>query len=417
MINRKVRRLATNDLLLEWKQMVSAKKFRTGRATEKVFQDALNTELVLRAFFDAKDYTYTKNRNPDNYLIALLTSNEEKDIYLLNEMAKLITYWESRKLSVALKSKNGKVEVNHASLSQLLFEVYVDMMLRGANIETVSDMTYTTRNGNEKPLDNYFEFDGKKYLVECFRPNEPVNKSVISLNMEIMKMMEKKQIMNYQAFRGHVGFKTNTDLHTAVNEARNKVEELYLNYLSETEKEGLAVMYPKKFVSDKFDIEIVPYYLGNTHEKERDLDLYNPLVSFETEPSQTLYNGCSIVISGTRMTQHEALNEKLAKKIKGKRDQHRDAPFNKIIFIELDETIGFNANTPMFPYLSREQLDTKSYREATEKNSDVIHIFVLKKATNKGIDKEFKCLYNPIHTPLINTLKKLENFHHVAQLL
>lgn len=365
-----------------------------------------NAENALRAFFNEKDYTINTYNDKDNYLIYLLTGNNAQNDHLLFEMADLIKYQQITNASLALNSATGK-KVNHESLSSLLFEAYVNKILSEAGLIVENNKEYVDTNGNIKPLDGFFEFQDNKYIIECYRPNEPVNKSLLRLNEYLMRIMAKPSIHNYQAFRGHIGFKTNSGLDESVNQVIKSIGELYRKYLDAFNTDGLVVTIPKRYNYDNYDIEIMPYYMGTDHKSELEHpdNNYNPLISFQTEPHENNIERCRFVISGTRMTYEDILNKKLAEKIQSKRKQHKDAPYCIIYFIELDETVGVNPNNPVFPYLTQKQLQTNYYQSKVEKEPNSLFVFVFKKATKNGIERAFRCLYNPKHDALIERIK------------
>lgn len=398
----------TSDLLTAWSLRVKQRSMWSDFSQPLIERLAkvTNAENALRAFFNEKDYTVSAYNDKENYLLYLLSGDNAQNDKLLFEMADLIEYQQSTNASLALKSSISK-KVNHESLSSLLFETYVNKILNGAGLIVENNKEYVDANGNMKPVDGFFEFQGNQYIIECYRPNEPVNKSLLRLNEYLMRIMAKPSIYNYQAFRGHIGFKSHKNLDESVNQVIGSIGELYRKYLDAFNTDKLVITVPKRYNYANYDIEIMPYYMGTDHKSELDStdNSYNPLISFLTEPHDDNIERCRFVISGTRMTQEGELNKKLADKIQSKRKQHKDASFCIMYFIELDETIGVNPNNPVFPYLTQKQLQTSYYQSKVEKEPKSLFIFVFKKATEKGIERVFRCLYNPMHNALMERIK------------
>jgi hypothetical protein len=375
------------DLLREWKENVSAMKFKMGIANANVFVAAIRTEEILRDFFSPNDYTLSNREiNEDNYLIYLLCDKSLQAVHLLNEMAGLIEYAKEQNQDVSFKSKNNVVA--HAGLSNALFEVHTNWLLKKAGFNVFNKKSYTDSNGNERPLDGYFEFNGKPYLVECYKIVEPVSKSITRLNEYLMRISLKRKIHNYQAFVGHIGFKTNVDLAQWVDKAKGKVLQLYKQYLHAFNTDGLSIMIPKKYSTEGFDIDITPYHMAKSHDAELkdSYQLYSSLVSFQTKPKFDRLDSCEFIISGSRVVNDEENNEKLFQKVRAKLSQHKDAPFNKIFFIEIDTTRGINPNNPIFPFITKERVDFSRFGELV--NPDTIIVMVFKEASNTGIKYE-----------------------------
>jgi hypothetical protein len=393
------------DLLAEWKQKVSMLKFKLGRANDKIFADAINTESVLRNFFNKADYTITKNAaSENNYLIYLLANVKQTEIHLLNEMAQLITHAASIKQRVALKAKNNAV--NHEGLSNALFELYIDSFLRSKSIEINENAEYVNEIGNTKPLDSHFYLVGQEYLVECFRLADADALSLMHFNLKLMRLLTKQKIFAYQAFRGHIGFKTTKNLSSFIDVAREKIGSIYAAYLNAFQgTDGQSILIPGRLSTPNYEIDIAPYDMSASHEAEWDTGSYNTLLTFCIGPKPDNPQTTGLTIQVKRQTTNKDINDKLFDKIKRKRRQHASFKENKLFFIEIDLTFGSNPNNPVLVPISSEQLDTSRYRELVEKDESLIFAFVFKKAADEGISRVMRFLYHPKHQSLVDRLK------------
>ncbi|RFP66464.1 hypothetical protein D0N36_03710 [Hymenobacter lapidiphilus] len=395
------------DLLQEWKENVGVKKFKLGKPLDEPYKFNTVVESILRAFFHPRDYVVgTKKFDDENYLVYLLSSDKEQDIYLVNELALLILYAKDHTPHILIKSKKGYI--SHANLSNLLFEVYIDRFLTSNNIQTISTVSYTDSNGNNKPLDNYFEFSGNKYLVECCRVDEPINKSMLQISEYLITAFATSKIVDYKMFRGHIRFKTNKALSDSIDRAKGMIWQLYKNYLQCFNTQGLTIYIPQKYQSDEFDIEILPYHLGTSHEQEVEdkKDVYKAIISFHTEIDPTDVRRGQVVITGMKIHPIERANQNLLSKVQGKISQHKDAPsdFNKIIFIEIDLTKGHSPNTPMFSPIGKKDIDYKLFNHLITESISIV--FVFKEATSDGIRRDMTFLSHPKHKPLADFLSK-----------
>ena len=397
---------AKRDALSEWKQRVLEMKYKLYRINDIVFSSTVQTEKTLRQFFRANDYSIAPNgNNEDNYLLYLLVSSQIKDIHLLNEMASFIDYAELNKRKFLSKSKNNVV--NHEGLSNALFEVFVDMYLTEKGMHTQSDAQYIDKAGSIRPLDNYFVFDNKEYLVECCRISDLDSSSLMQLSETLMRTLSRTKIHHYQNYIGHIGFKVEKNLSFYVNKARNEIGKMFKDYLKSFElTDGLPTNIPPKFSSPEYDMGIYQYYTGTSHEQELEKNLYKSLITFYVEPKSPESIQGRLTIKGKRFRQEKDINERLLTKVKRKIDQHKDYVGNKIFFIEIDLTLGVNPNNPIFSPITNEQLDTTPYAKIIDENKSMLFVFVFKRATDDGIDREMRLLGDTDHRSLINKFKK-----------
>jgi len=395
------------DLLKEWKAKVSALKFKLGRANDKVFSDAIATEIILRRFFNKSDYTITKSgRESDNYLIYLLSNIKETEIRLLNEMAELLVHSASIKQRVHLKGKNNST--NHAGLSNALFELYIDKFLRSRGITVNENTEYVDELGRVRPLDSHFNYGSQEYLVECFRLADADALSLMQLTERLMRVLLKRKIYAYQAFRGHIGFASSKNLSVAIDKAREKVASIYEAYLKAFDViDNEAIRIPPKVIEFGYQIDINPFDMSANHEAEWDANSYNTLITFCIGPKSNNPQYAGLTIQAKRMTTEKGVNDKLFDKIKRKRKQHTDFKNNKLFFIEIDLTLGHNPNNPVLVPIYNDQLDIARYKVLVENDHTLLFAFVFKKATDKGIERAMRFLYNPKHELLIKQLQRI----------
>jgi 2'-5' RNA ligase len=339
----------------------------------------------------------------DNYLVFLLSSERETEIHLLNEMAALIKYAQSSPQVFALKSSKGVIA--HEELSEVLFEVYVNKFLEDKRLTLEPNSSYVDGKGETKPLDAFFRFEDTPYLVECYRPNEPSTKNLMRLSIMLLEHVVQKQLAPDQAFIGHITFKSVKDPIAVFKEATRQVLRLFAAYLDAFQsKETISI--PAKYNSEQFSVEILPFNMGQSHERYFSGDeIYDTLTTFELRPKPDSLHRAELHVSGKRRVDPVAVNSRLLEKVKGKIKQHRDAPCNKIIFVEIDNTPGTNPNNPMFPLISNEHFDRKRFESLVA--PDVILAFVFKTVNeNDGVQREVQYVSASVHQPLIKFLIK-----------
>jgi hypothetical protein len=391
-----------DDLLSSWKEFVREYKFKQGRPSDKVFTDAIETEKVLRAFFNESDYVATKQDfDKDNYLVFLLSSKREAEIHLLNEMAALIKYAQSSSQVFALKS--SKDIIAHEELSGALFEVYVNKFLEEKRLTLEPNSSYVNAQGEKKPLDAFFEFQGAPYLVECYRPNDPSTKNLLRLSFVLLDHIVQKQLASYQAFIGHIAFTSVRDPLAVFKEATREVLRIVEAYLKAFQTNE-TITIPAKYSGEQVSVEILPFYMALSHDNYfTSGETYEILTTFEIRPKPHSLERAELLVTGKRVVNTGAVNARLFDKVKGKIKQHRDTPYKKIIFIEIDNTPGSNPNNPMFPLITKGQLDKKLFEKLV--TPDIILIFMFKTVTERGgVTRDNLYVFNPIHQALINLL-------------
>ena len=390
------------DLLLSWKEFVREYKFKQGRPSDKVFTNAAETEAILRGFFNESDYIATKQSfDKDNYLVFLLTSKKETEIHLLNEMAVLIKYAQSSPHVFALKS--SKDVIAHEELSGVLFEVYVNKFLDEKRLTLKPNSSYVNAQGENKPLDAFFEFEGSPYLVECYRPNDPSTKNLLRLSFVLLDHIVQKKLASYQVFIGHIAFTSVKDPVAVFKEATREVLRIFEAYLKAFESSE-TISIPAKYSAEQVSIEILPFHMALSHDSYFESnEAYEILTTFEIRPNPHNIERAELHLAGKRRVNPDAINARLFDKVKGKIKQHRDAPYNKIIFVEIDNSPGVNSNNPMFPLIEKKHLDKKRFEQLI--TLDVILVFVFKTVTERGgILRDNLFVYNPVHQPLVSLL-------------
>jgi len=390
------------DLLLAWKEFVREYKFKKARPSDKVFTDAVETEEILRGFFNESDYVATKqNFDKDNYLVFLLRSQREAEMHLLNEMAALLKYAQASPQVFALKS--SKDAIAHEELSGGLFEVYINKFLEERHLALEPNSSYITARGKTKPLDAFFNFEGKPYLVECYRPNDPSTKNLLRLSFLLLEHIVQKQLAPDQAFIGHIAFTSVKDPVAVFKEATREVLQIVEAYLKAFQTDE-TITIPAKYSTEQVSVEILPFYMAQSHDNYfTSGEMYEILTTFEIRPKPHSLSRAELHVTGKRRVDLDAVNARLFGKVKGKIKQHQDAPYNKIIFVEIDNTPGANPNNPMFPLIKKGELDKKLFDKLV--TPDVIMIFLFKTVTEKeGVHRDNLFAYNSIHQPLITAL-------------
>lgn len=385
-----------NDLLLNWIEKVSIKKFKLGEPLNQPYADTIKTEKVLRSFFNESDYVVGQKKFDDeNYLVYLLSNISDANIYLLNEIASLIEYHKKYAIDIILKSKKGYVP--HYALSNMLFEVWIDKFLNEQGIITLRNTSYIDSNNNKKPLDNYFEYEGNKYLIECVRIDEPINKSMLQIGEYLMHSIYLDKQYDYKSFRGYVGFKTDKNLSGIIDKAKGSIWQVYKEYMKCFDTKSSTITIPKKYSTPDFDIEIMPFYMGKSFEELQEQREYDTLVAFTTEVDPNNIKMLSLSISGYNTHKPKRINDKLFEKVKKKIDQHKDAPknLNRIILVEIDVTKGHSPNTPMFSPIGKNEINLSLFKQLTDELVSVAFIF--KDATDTGIRRQMKFLSSPTH--------------------
>jgi hypothetical protein len=264
--------------------------------------------------------------------------------------------------------------------------------------------SYVNTQGENKPLDAFFKFEGAPYLVECYRPNDPSTKNLLRLSFVLLDHIVQKQLAPYHAFIGHIGFTSVKDPAAVFKEATKEVLRIFEAYLKAFETNE-TISIPAKYNGAQVSVEILPFYMALSHDKYfSSNDAYEILTTFEIRPKPHSIEHAELHLAGKRRVDIDGVNDRLFDKVKTKIKQHRNAPYNKILFVEIDNSPGVNSNNPMFPLIEKKHLDRKRFEQLI--TPDIILVFVFKTVTEKGgVLRDNLFVFNPVHQPLVGLLR------------
>ena len=117
-----------DNYLIHWKQFVHEEKWKQVKHNDPYYKNYESIYNVLVNFFGKKEFDTTQPVNPNNWIIHILANKQMSSIYLVNEIAELIRYYDTleNKESYALRTKSNKV--NYRELREKFFEIYLNYL-------------------------------------------------------------------------------------------------------------------------------------------------------------------------------------------------------------------------------------------------------------------------------------------------
>ena len=157
-----------NNLVDFWKEQIQSYKWKNGLINTSPFSELDSIVEKLERFFPKRDFDYENwNRFRNNFLASHLVSGDPRSIYFLTEYASYIEYIQDHpNLELNKLSLNSKI--NYPEIRNRFFEIFVNKNLELNGLNPNLSASYN-KNGNLKPLDSQFKYNGTSYLIECLK--------------------------------------------------------------------------------------------------------------------------------------------------------------------------------------------------------------------------------------------------------
>jgi hypothetical protein len=388
------------NLIKYWKNFILQFKWKNGLISYPIlFEDQINKIIATLENFFPDNYFLAEQskaalRKDQNWIHLILSSDKISSVFQLNEISDLLAHYNSIEVpgkNIFIK-ENG--EVDNTTFRDKIFEVFINDLLHQNGLECQINQFYLTEEGNKKPLDSYFNFNGKEYLVECKKiyNSKMQNLKILSWNLEkrFKIISEKYSIYPDQLFSGYIGFKSKKIDEKIINQAEEKFIILVKQYFIALSPQAKDILIPSPIETDNLLIDFKPIYLRDFEEcikisnKE-----YENSICFSTQAKNPLKG--QITAHFRVNVTHNSLIRQTRELISDKFNQHKQTKYCKIVAIEIENSMIDNELGNSLP-LSQEDFRSKDILSLIRENRSLLVVF--KNITDTGIQYKFGFIHN-----------------------
>lgn len=343
------------DLLRDWYLKMSAHYWKLAFYPINTNQDKLLNLKSLRIIYDNlsiffPEETYsikkTKGQLKLNWLQNYLYIPDPRFLGYARELAIVINYYESsahqlQKLNIKPKDKNI------TRLRDRFFELFVNFILENNGINSNPNASYM-HESIEKPLDSYFEFNDKKYLIECAKLYD-IKQSV--LLKTVTKVIKKVFVVKGKMVRmqvhmqpsGYILFKSTKNINLTEYQIENSFNEAFNQYLTNMNSNDEVIQPYAIIENDIYKVFVGSNLFFKFSENDEQFKGSDLLIFFQCNIK---YNNIQIATFNINAIQKRNTQEEykiITDKIKFKKEQHKNASdFHLIIFLEFEQGISVN---------------------------------------------------------------------------
>jgi len=395
------------NYLDEWYNSLQEFKWKNALLNDPHFRNLDRIKNELADFFPESDLTGTLQKNHDNWLLHILFDKQPNSIYILNEVAELLKYYKSIPGNEAyhLLSRDGRI--NYKGLSEKLFEIHVNYLLRSVGLNPEIGHTYQVGT-KTKEIDISLQFDDMEFNVEVTKYYDAFSEELLSLTTEIVwnlsRMPVKKTLTLDEIFSGYIGFKKRDDQVIKKNKQLfyDGTRSFVHGYRSAKDS---TIIHPKKKETDDFIFHIEPTFTHN-YETVYDQVLKDMPGFIKFRITADLQTNTYIAnIRASTKSSVEAGNQRLIKKIKEKLNQHKDYQGHLMIFVAIEQIFSSFNNNRAIP-IRQKDVDANAIHQAVRGKATVVLLF--KELTRNGISYQKMILGNGlIYEELFQVLLKI----------
>lgn len=278
------------DYLYEWHSKMSELYWKSAFNTKKLpNQDKLFNLLTLRfiydslsGFFPKETYNVktTKGQLKLNWLQHYLSIRDPQFIGYARELSFIINYYNNsdhqlQKLDIKPKDKNI------SRLRDRFFELFVNMVLENNGIDSFPDKTYYIE-GKQKPIDSYFEVEGKKYLIECAKLYDLKQSMLLKIVTKVIKRVftaKGKMVQMYAHMQpsGYILFKKTKDIPLTKHQLEIDFSEKFQEYLNNMNSKNDVIHPYAVLEAENYKIFIgsnIFYKFAEEDERFKDYNMY-----------------------------------------------------------------------------------------------------------------------------------------------
>jgi hypothetical protein len=300
--------------------------------------DALKAEL--EGFFPLSDFDTPQKLNSHNWILFLCADNQPNSIYILNEIAELIRYYNylGKPESYHIKNKEGSIDYSH--LQEWLFEIQVHYLLSEIGLSPEIGQTYLSEQSIVKPMDILLTVGEQCYNVETTKYYDHFKEELLAFGTRIIAHIQttaiKRKLTLDEIFSGYFAFNERNEQVLRKNKSifTQGVKSFIHAYRSVKET---TIFLPAKKVTDEFEFHIEPAFANNYENGyEMHLDSFAGYIKFQLRADLYLNRTIANVKASVKESIPER-NKRLLAKIKDKIKQHKTCPHSLLIVIAIEQ--------------------------------------------------------------------------------
>lgn len=343
------------NLLKDWHEKMSELFWSSGYASKWYLnqKEFFNLETLrfihdnIYHFFPEEAYTI-KTGNGQlklNWLQDFLYSvRDPRFIGYIREIAFIIDYFNNsnnlfEKLNIKPKNKNI------TRLRDRFFEVFVNMILDNNGIHSIPNVSYEVGN-IEKPIDSFFEFNSKKYLIECAKLYDIKQTVLLKIVLKVIKrvfIVKGKMVNMYPHIQpsGYILFKDTKDILSIEHRLEQDFSQKFQEYLDNMNSRNEIAKPHSSLETDFYKIFIgsnLFYKFAEDDERFRYFDMYS---YFRCNIKLGNVHSGKFIINAVQKRNTEQEYKIICSRIENKIKQHKQAlDFQLIIFLEFEQSIS-----------------------------------------------------------------------------
>jgi hypothetical protein len=396
------------NFLDEWYYSLQAFKWKNALINDPHFRnlDAIKNEIA--SFLPIEDLESSLLKSHDSWLLHILADKQPSSIYLLNEVAELLRFYNKLpdNNSYNLIQKNGKI--NYKGFNEKLFELHVNYLLRTVGLNPEIGQKYIV-DGKDKEIDILLNYSGLIYNIEVTKYYDAFTEELLILATDIIgnlhKTTIKRTLMLDEIFSGYIGFKRRDDSVIRKNKQLfyNGVKAFIHGYRSVKDN---VITHPAKKETDDYLFNIEPTFSQNYENSyDKVLDRYPGYIKFKIEANLKTNRYFANTFAATK-TSVEDGNKRLVAKIKEKLTQHKKYTDGYlIIVIAIEQVFSSFSNNRAIP-IAQKDIDANAIHNEIRGKAAVILLF--KELKPDGISYQKMILGDAIfHRDLLKLIQKI----------
>jgi hypothetical protein len=302
----------------------------------------------ISTFFPEEAYSIkkTKDQLKLNWLQNYLYIPDPRFLGYARELAVIINYYDSsahelQKLNIKPKDKNI------SRLRDRFFELFINFVLENNGLNSSPNESYRYES-IEKPLDSYFECNGKNYLIECAKlydiKQSVLLKTVTKVIRKVFVVKGKMVIMQlHMQPSGYILFKSTKNINLTEYQIENSFNEVFNQYLANMNSKDEVIQPYAIIENDIYKIFVGSNLFFKFSESDKQFKGSDLLIFFQCDIK---YNNIQIATFNINAIQKRNTQEEykiIIGKIKFKKEQHKNADgLHLIIFLEFEQGISVN---------------------------------------------------------------------------
>jgi hypothetical protein len=368
-----------------WYQQMLNLKWNVGYHSSKYFENIDGIKTELEGFFDIDDFKSGEKLTGSNWFLHILANQQLNSIFVMNEIAELIRYYNVLPESKHYNLRNKSGRLNYNELKEKFHEIYAHYLLTRSGFNPQIGKYYVSLEGHKKWMDMLLDVNGQLYNVEVTKYSDGYKDELLSLGQCVAEVLatttQSRGIRTEEMFTGYVAFKTRNV--NAVKKTKDmflvKVKKFLHAYRVPKNNE---ILMSEKSVTEDYEFDIESAFSNNYLTYETSLKNFLSYVSFGITGTFN-DNRCDIYSEVKVRDEILEANLRLVEKIKKKLKQHEHCPHRTLIVIVIEEIFSTHQSNRTIP-VRKDNIDTTQIHQAL--NQKAILWLIFKEYSPKGVD-------------------------------